>query len=236
MHWHVYVECTRIDCVCVCTFHDTLTCFYCLSLPTKATIQVYVCGSKSSAVFRCKLSTIISSIYYTVRRVLHLLKYLYTRCVLLVCACMFLFSLSLCPHLSVRIIHVSVCFRLFLSHFSSRNYCTRTDLYVIYTCEWVHVCVYGYGYVYSCFLISSSSLSSSLLFLLFFFTLVHSIFLSCQKTHDLHAKLLNVHELKCILHKWNSKVYTNLKISCCARNVIYLFVYYLTVRRATLGI
>lgn len=98
-----------------------------------------------------------------------------------------------------------------------------------YTCEWVHVSVYGYGYVYSCFLISSSSLSPLLLFLLFFLLSWSThFFLSCQtNTRFLHAKLLNVHELKCMLHKRNSKVCTNLKISCCARNISYEFVIYL---------
>lgn len=186
--------------MCVCV----LTCFYCLSLPTKANIQVYVCTlvHESSAVFRCKFSTIISSIFYTVRRLLHLLKYLYTQCVLLVCMSVFFLSLSL--------LLTYVCVRVF-SSFSLLVRILEVFAHVRdniwYTCEWVHVCVNGYG---------STSLSSSLFFLLYFFLFYFDpIKLFC------HVQKYTIY----MLNYWtihNNTNINNLKMSCCTCNISYI--------------
>lgn len=197
--------CTYVAlCVRVCAhipWHFTVF-LLCLSLPTKATIQVYIYILYINVCVYIKIECgfslqifdyYIINIYYTVRwwrrrrrqRLLHLLKYLYTMRATCMWMCVFFSSFGLL-HLHttptsfvVWYTRVCVClfvfFLLILLFFFS--YCTRTDTYVIYVRA--HVCVWICVQLFlsSSSLSSSSSSSSSLLFFaVFYFTLVHSFF------------------------------------------------------------
>lgn len=183
------VECTRIDAiVCVCTFHDTLTCFYCFIVANKSNNSGLCVCIRIECCFSLQIfDYYIINILYCSTCVTLVKIFVHTMRATCVHVCSF--SLSYC-HTTPTSFHVCTwaCISVFFSliFFLLKLLHTYGLICDIRASEWVHVSVYGYGYVYSCFLISSSSLSP---LLLFFYCLGPLIF-SClvKQTHDFYMQ------------------------------------------------